>query len=61
MVLTYFFSLLIPELPNFIFDIFVRSILMTLVFGSLIVVLKVSGDVDDIKKLVISRIRSLLK
>jgi len=60
-VLTYFFSLLIPELTNFIFDIFVRSVLMTIVFGSLIVVLKVSSDVDDIKKLVISRIRSLLK
>ena len=60
-VLTYLFSLLIPELPNFILDIFVRSLLMTIVFGSLIVILKVSKDFDDIKILVINRIRSFFK
>ena len=60
-VITYLFSLLIPELSNFIFDIFVRSIVMILVFGFLVVILKVSKDVDEIKVLVISKIRSFLK
>ncbi len=60
-VLTYLFSLLIPELPNFIFDIIVRSTLMTIIFGSLIVILKVSKDVDNIKKMIINRLRSFFK
>jgi len=54
----YLLSLLLPELPNFIIDIFVRSILITIVFGTLIITLRVSKDVDDVKTMIIGRMRS---
>jgi len=60
-VLTYLFSLLIPELHNFIIDILVRSVSMTIIFGLMIVFLKVSADVDNIKVIIINRLRSFLK
>jgi O-antigen/teichoic acid export membrane protein len=60
-VITYLLSLLLPELPNFIPDILVRSILMTIVFGTLIMVLKVSKDVDNIKIKVIAMLRSFFR
>jgi O-antigen/teichoic acid export membrane protein len=60
-VITYLLSLLLPELSNFIIDILIRSTLMTIIFGSLIILLKVSKDVDDIKIKVISRLRSFYK
>jgi O-antigen/teichoic acid export membrane protein len=60
-VITYLLSLLLPELSNFILDIIVRSTLMTIVFGSLIILLKVSKDVNDIKTKVIARLRTFFK
>lgn len=60
-VMTYLLSLLLPDLSNFIPDILVRSTLMTILFGSLIIVLKVSKDVNDIKIKVIARLRSFFK
>jgi O-antigen/teichoic acid export membrane protein len=60
-VITYLLSLLLPELPNFILDIIVRSILMTIIFGSLIILLKVSKDVDNIEAKVIARLRTFFK
>jgi O-antigen/teichoic acid export membrane protein len=60
-VITYLLSLLLPELPNFILDIIVRSTLMTIIFGSLIILLKVSKDVDNIEAKVIARIRTFFK
>ena len=60
-VVTYLSSLLLPELSNFILDIIVRSTLMTIIFGSLIIILKISRDVDDVKNSVIDRLRSFIK
>ncbi len=60
-IITYLFNLLIPELSNFVLDIFIRSTLMTIVFGSLIIILKVSKDVDDIKTTIIGRLRSFFQ
>ena len=61
MLITYLSGLILPELSNFILDIIVRSLLMTAVYGSMIVLLKVSQDVDDIKTKVISILRSYFK
>ena len=47
-VVTYLLNLLLPDLPNFILDILLRSTLMAIVYGSLILVLKVSTDVNDV-------------
>ncbi|MFH0842994.1 MAG: oligosaccharide flippase family protein [Bacteroidota bacterium] len=58
--ITYLLSLLLPELPNFIADIIVRSTLMTIVFGTLILLLKVSADVNDVTKKVFYRLKSLI-
>ena len=58
---TYLLSLLLPELPNFIADIILRSALMTIVFGSFILVLKVSSDVDTVKNNIIMRLNSFIK
>lgn len=55
----YLLSLLLPDLSNFIIDIIVRSTLMTIVFGTLILALRISGDVNDVKNTLISRLRSL--
>ena len=60
-VLTYLFSLLIPELSYFILDIIVRSSLMVIIFVSLIVLLKVSKDIDDVIMLIINKFHSLFK
>jgi O-antigen/teichoic acid export membrane protein len=57
---TYMLSLLLPELSNFILDILVRSALITIVYGSLVLILNVSNDVNDIKTYLIGKIRSLL-
>lgn len=42
----YFLNLLLPVFENFIIDIIVRSSLITVIFGSLILVFKVSDDVN---------------
>ena len=54
---TYLLSLLLPALPNFIPDIIVRSALMTIVYGTLIILLRVSKEVDDLKTMIIGRVR----
>lgn len=60
-ILSYTFNLLLPELPNFIIDIFFRSSLLTLVFGILIVLLKVSKEVDEMKTVIINKFLSFFK
>jgi O-antigen/teichoic acid export membrane protein len=57
---TYLLSLLLPELSNFIIDIIIRSLLMTIVFAALILLLKVSDDVNDVTKTILNRLRSFI-
>jgi O-antigen/teichoic acid export membrane protein len=59
-VITYLSSRLLPGLPNFIADIVVRSTFMTIIFGTLIIVLKVSADIEAVKNNIISRLKSYL-
>jgi O-antigen/teichoic acid export membrane protein len=54
---TYLLSLLLPALPNFILDIFVRSALMTSVYGTLIILFGISKDVNDVTNQVIEKLR----
>jgi O-antigen/teichoic acid export membrane protein len=58
---SYLFNLLLPELPNFIFDIVYRSTIMSVIFVLLIVLSKVSKEVDDIKTIVINKLLSYLR
>jgi len=44
--ITYVLNILLPVLDNFILDILVRSLFMTLIFGALIVVSKISPEVE---------------
>ncbi len=60
-VISYLINLLLPELPNFIIDIAYRSSIMTIIFVFLIVVSKVSKEVDEIKILIINKIFPFLK
>jgi len=58
--ITYLLSLLLPGLPNFIADIIVRSTLMTIIFGTLIILLKVSDDVNNVTKTILNRLKSFI-
>ena len=60
-IISYIFNLLLPELSNFILDIAYRSSIMTIIFVTLIVLSKVSDEVDDIKKLIINKVLTFLK
>lgn len=44
---TYFISTLLPQLPNYIFDFFVRSILITVVFVVPVYFLRISDDINS--------------
>lgn len=59
-VIVYLLSLLLPEMPNFIIDIIVRSSLLTIVYGTLILLLKPSDDVNEVKNSIISWLRSYI-
>jgi O-antigen/teichoic acid export membrane protein len=60
-VISYATGYIIPALPNFIFDIFIRSLIITAVFGILIIYLKVSEDVNIFVNQIISRFNNILK
>jgi hypothetical protein len=64
----YFLNLLIPDLgknnsPDFmmIIDIFVRSSIIVLIFGLLIIKTRVSPDLNDNYRMLISKIKSIFK
>jgi O-antigen/teichoic acid export membrane protein len=47
--ITYILNLIVPVLNNFILDILIRSLFMTLIFGTLIVISKISTEVETQK------------
>lgn len=59
--ITYGLNLLIPELNNFIPDIFIRSLFMTVFFGTLILISKVSPEVEDQKNRTLEFLKKIIK
>ena len=56
--LSYFTAYLLPELNNFILDIFIRSSILTLVFSILILAFRISEDINKIYSELILKLRS---
>ena len=59
--ITYGLNLLIPELNNFILDIFIRSLFMTMIFGTLILISKISPEVEAQKIKSLEFIKKIIK
>lgn len=60
-VISYVINLFLPELSNFVIDIIYRSSLMTIVFVVLIVLSKVSVEVEEIKTVIINKVLSFFR
>lgn len=60
-VISYIINLFLPELSNFVIDIIYRSSLMTIIFIVLIVLSKVSIEVDEIKTMIINKVLSFFR
>jgi O-antigen/teichoic acid export membrane protein len=58
--ITYVLNILLPVLDNFILDILVRSLFMTLIFGALIVVSKISPEVETQKVKMLNSLKKLI-
>ena len=59
--LSYYLGYLLPEFENFIIDILIRSSAVVIIFSVLILMFKVSEDINIIYLSVINKIKSLLK
>ena len=59
--ITYVLNIIFPVLDNFILDILVRSLFMTLIFGTLILVSKISFEVEAQKVKVVDFLKKLIK
>lgn len=57
-LISYFAAYFLPEMNNFILDIIVRSLIVTIVFGILILLFNVSVDINNLYKTTISKLRS---
>lgn len=53
----YFSSYFLPEFSNYLIDIFVRSTVVLLVFSVLVLVFRISGDVNNIWRTMLEKIR----
>lgn len=60
-LLSYFGVFLIPELTNYFADILLRSILFTIVFSFLILITRISPDINSIVLFSLKRIRSIVR
>jgi len=56
-VLTFLISYLISPFHNFILDIFMRSLLIIILFGGLVLLMNVSEDVKKVVEAIIKRIK----
>jgi O-antigen/teichoic acid export membrane protein len=59
--MSYLLSLLIPEIRNYIWDILLRSLFISIIFGTLILVSRVSEEVDQQKNKVLKFISKLTR
>jgi O-antigen/teichoic acid export membrane protein len=59
--ITYGLNLLIPEMRNFIMDIVMRSLFMTVIFGTLILIFKISNEVEAQKIKTLGLIKKIIK
>ena len=59
--ITYILNLILPVLNNFILDILIRSLFMTLIFGTLIVISKISPEVETQKIKSLNFLKKLIK
>lgn len=60
-ILTFLISYLISPFHNFILDIFLRSLLIIILFGGLVLLMNVSKDVKKVFDAVLSRVKNILK
>lgn len=60
-ILTFLISYLISPFHNFILDIFLRSLLIIILFGGLVLLMNVSEDVKKVVQTLLNRINDFLK
>jgi len=60
-VLTFLISYLVSPFHNFILDIFLRSLLIIILFGGLVLLMNVSEDVGKVVDAILKRIKNFLK
>ena len=57
---SYLAGYFMPEMKHFVLDIFIRSLLITILFGGLILLLRVSDDINRLFAGIINRVRGYL-
>jgi len=58
---TFLISYLISPFHNFILDIFLRSLLIIILFGGLVLLMNISEDVRKVVDSILKRIKNILK